>query len=108
MASFSVQYIFNLVDRFTPGAGKIAGAAGRIKTALAGAGKSMMGFARAAGLAAAAVGVLGAAFVLGGVKQAAAFEDAMANVRRVTDISRKEMLEYGKDALKIGVATGQS
>lgn len=108
MASFSVQYIFTLVDRFTPGAGKLAAAATRIRGALAAAGSSMMGFVRAAGLAAAALGVLGAAFVLGGVKQAAAFEDAMANVRRVTDITRQEMLDYGKDALKIGVATGQS
>lgn len=108
MASFSVQYIFTLVDRFTPGAGKLAAAATRIRGALATAGSSMMGFVRAAGLAAAALGILGAAFVLGGVKQAAAFEDALAGVRRVTDISRQEMLDYGKDALRIGVATGQS
>lgn len=108
MASYSVQYIFMLVDRFTPKSGVMVSAANKIRSAMAAAGGTMTGFMRTAGLAAAAIGVLGAAFVLSGVKQAAAFEDALAGVRRVTDITRSEMLEYGKDALRIGVATAQS
>lgn len=108
MASFSVQYIFTLVDRFTPGATALAAAAGRIKTAVAAAGAAMGPLlARMAALTA-GVALLGTMFMLGGVQKAAAFEDAMANVRRVTDISRETMLEYGKDVLSIGVATGQT
>lgn len=108
MSSFSIQYIFRLIDRFTPGAGKLSAAALKMRNSIAAAGAAMGPLARSIGLAAVAVGTLAAAFAVTGVKKAAAFEDAMAGVRRVTDITRKEMLEYGKDALRIGVATGQS
>lgn len=108
MASYSVQYIFTLVDRFSPLATKVGASAAAMSKKVHAAGASMSKLTRGATLAAAAVGVLGTAFIVGGVKKAAKFEDAMANVRRVTDITRKEMLDYGKDALRIGVQTAQS
>lgn len=108
MASFSVQYIFTLIDRFSPVATAVAAAAGRMRAAITAAGAAMAPLiARMAALAA-GVGVLATAFVLGGVRQAAAFEEALTSLRRVTGISREEMLNYGKDALRIGVATGKT
>lgn len=108
MASYSVQYIFTLLDRFTPGAARMGAAAAAMSKKVHAAGAAMGTFARRATLMTAAVAALGTMFVLTGVKKAAAFENAMANVRRVTDISRQEMLEYGKDVLRIGVDTAQT
>lgn len=107
-ASFSVQYIFHLIDRFTPGATAMAGAATKLQGALAAAGAAMAPLiARMAALGA-ATAAIGVAFVLGGVRKAAAFEEALTSLRRVTNISRQEMLAYGKDALRVGVETGQT
>ncbi len=44
MASFSVQYIFSLVDRFTPGANKMGAAATTVAKAVDSAGKAMSTF----------------------------------------------------------------
>lgn len=107
-ASFSVQYIFHLIDRFTPGATAMAGAATKLQGALAAAGAAMAPLiARMAALGA-AVAVVGGAFILGGVRKAARFEEALTGLRRVANLSREEMLAYGKDALKVSVTTGRT
>lgn len=107
-SSFSIQYIFELVDKFTPAAAGIGAAALKMRAAIAAAGAAMGPLiARLAG-ATLAVGVLGAAFALTGVKKAMAFEESLTSLRRVTGITREEMLAYGKDALQIGVRMGKS
>lgn len=108
MASYSVQYIFELVDKFTPAAAAIAVAAGRMMKAIGAAGATMGPLlARLAGVTAGVV-LLSGAFALMGVKKAAAFEESLTSLRRVTGITREEMLGYGKDALQIGVRMGKS
>lgn len=57
MASFSVKYIFSLVDKFSAGAGKMAGAAKGIQSAMHGAGAA----ARSASAGLGAVGVAASA-----------------------------------------------
>lgn len=106
--SFSISYIFSLVDKFTPGAAAISAAATNMRGAIAAAGAAMGPLIARMAAVAAGVGLLAAAFVLGGVKQAAAFEESLTSLRRVTNISREDMLAYGRDALKVGVQTGRS
>lgn len=106
--SFSISYIFSLVDKFTPGAAAITAAATGMRGAIAAAGAAMGPLIARMAAVAAGVGLLAAAFVLGGVKQAAAFEESLTSLRRVTNISREDMLAYGEDALKVGVRTGKT
>lgn len=103
MASFSVQYIFSLQDKFSAIARVIAANSTKMKAAIHAAGAAMATLSTRMAMAATAFGVLAAAMTLSAIPAAAKFEDAMAGVRRVTDITRQEMLDYGKDALKVGV-----
>ncbi len=106
--SFSVQYLFELVDKFTPAAAGIAVAAARMGKAIAAAGATMGPLiARLAGVTAGVV-LLSGAFALMGVKKAAAFEESLTSLRRVTGITRDEMFAYGKDAMQLGVSVGKS
>lgn len=107
-SSFSISYIFTLIDRFSPAAAAMAGAAGRLQAGIAAAGAAMAGLVVRMTALTAGVGLLGAAFAVGGIRRAAEFEEALTSLRRVTNISREEMLAYGKDALKVGVETGKS
>ncbi len=114
-ASYTIQYIFRLVDQFTPLVGVMVAAAGRMKSAMAAAGAAMAtmaGGALAAGAAigglAVGVGVLAAALMVSGVGAAASFEAEMTNVRKVAGITRAEMVAYGKDFLDVGVETGRT
>lgn len=108
MATFSVQYIYTLVDRFSGMAPAMVAAANSIKGSAAAAGAAVVGLGTALAAAGAAVG-LGAALMIGNsVKAAASFEAEMANVRRVADLTREQMMSYGKDALLISVATGNT
>lgn len=70
MASFSVQYIFNLVDRFTPGARKLGGAAKAMSQSVHAAGK-------AANAAASGVGRYGSA-AAAAARQVTALTQAIA------------------------------
>ena len=106
--SFSVEYIFSLVDRFSGPAVAMAAAAGRMKAAIASAGAAMASLAVRMAALSVAGGAMTLAFVVGGVKRAAEFEEALTSLRRVTNISREEMLKYGQDALRVGVETGKS
>lgn len=108
MASYSVKYIF---DFATNNLGAIAAAAAQAQAltgALTAAGGAMATFGNLAMVAGLAAGAGAAALVAGGIEAAASFEDSMANVRRVADLTRDEMLAYGKDALKISVLTGNT
>ncbi|MEQ8823846.1 MAG: phage tail tape measure protein [Filomicrobium sp.] len=107
-ASYSIEYIFLLRDRFSAIARILAMNAKKMHAAVAAAGAALGGLTTRLAAAAAAVGVLAAALVVSAIPAAAKFEDAMANVRRVTDITRQEMLDYGKDALKVGVGVAKS
>lgn len=108
MATFSVQYIYTLVDRFSGMAPAMVAAANSIKGSAAAAGAAVVGLGTALAAAGAAVG-LGAALMIGNsVKAAASFEAEMANVRRVANLTREQMMSYGKDALLISVATGNT
>lgn len=101
-ASFSVQYIFSLIDQFTGRAGVM----GRAATALSGqihaAGAAMTAFSRVATMAGAAVGAASLVMVSSGVKAAAKFEDKLAEVRKVVPNMTKEMMwELGNEVMTL-------
>ncbi|HRH15585.1 MAG TPA: hypothetical protein PK225_14710, partial [Azonexus sp.] len=81
--SFSIQYIFDLVDKFTPGAAAISAAATNMRGAIAGAGAAMASFAARATMFAGVVGAGMTLMLLNSAQAAAKFEDKMAEVRKV-------------------------
>lgn len=94
--NYNISYTFRLIDQFSAGAGGMAAAAARLTSSMARLGV-------AAGAATAGIG----AMFVGGIQAAASFEEKMASVRRVANLSREDMTRYGKEALRIATRTGQ-
>lgn len=94
--NYNISYTFRLIDQFSAGAGGMAAAAARLTSSMARLGV-------AAGAVTAGVGSM----FVGGIQAAASFEEKMASVRRVANLSREDMTRYGKEALRIATRTGQ-
>jgi TP901 family phage tail tape measure protein len=95
--NYSINYTFSLIDRFSGGAAGLVAAMARIERAS----RAMGGALAAVAAGGALVGMFSSA-----VQAAQGWEAAMANVRRTADLSRQEMIAYGKDALKLSVQLG--
>lgn len=100
--NFSIQYIFHLVDKFTPAAAAISAAAASMRTSIAAAGAAMAGMARKAAMVG---GIVAAGFtvaMLGAASAAAKFEDKMAEVRKVVpSMTKDQMWRLGDDVLAL-------
>lgn len=95
--NYNINYVFRLVDNFSGGASALAASMARLERA-----SLAMGGAMAAVVAGGAlVTMFGSA-----TKAAGKWEAAMANVRRTADLSRDEMIAYGKDAMDLSVKLG--
>lgn len=104
--SFSIQYIFDLVDKFTPGAAAISAAATNMRGAIAGAGAAMASFAARATMFAGVVGAGMTLMLLNSAQAAAKFEDKMAEVRKVIpDMTKDQMWKLGDDVLALSAKT---
>lgn len=102
VASYSVRYIFDFVVHNTASLTAAAAAVKGLTTAMTGAAGAMAIFGRAAMLGGMAAGIGAAAMVSGGIKAAAAFEDKMAEVRKVVpDMTKEMMWDLGDEVLKL-------
>lgn len=106
VATFSVSYVYTLVDAFTPGAARMAAAAASIKASAAGAGAAVVSLGRAMAVASAAAGAGALMMITSGVAAAAKFEDKMAEVRKVVpDMTKESMWKLGDDVLRLSAKT---
>lgn len=109
MASYSVQYIFSLVDKFSGGGEKMAATAMKIHSAMAAAGAAMSRFSKGMMVAGAAIGVGMAMMLSSSVQAAAKFEEKMAEVRKVVpNMTRETMWEMGNQVLALSAKTAVS
>lgn len=95
--NYNISYVFRLVDQFTGGSVGMVAAMGRITNAARAMGGALAGLAAAGAMV---------SFFGGAVKAASSWEDRMANVARTADLTRGQMIEYGKDAMKLSVQLG--
>ena len=98
---FTVEYLFMLRDRFSGPAARVGAAAAAAKKNIHGMGAAATTAGGELAILAGALGFLTAKGMVGAIKNAAKFEAELANVRKVTGITRKEMLKYGDALLDI-------
>lgn len=96
--NYNISYTFRLIDQFSGGAMGLAAAMGRVSSA-----------ARMMGGALGAVAAGGAMITMFGnaVEAAQGWENSMSNVRRLANLTRGEMVSYGRDALDLSVKFGK-